>query len=183
MLTFEDARATAQARASISGKTWCLYTDSNLNLQICPEAEGPKEVIEVFTPVQWRESPMIERLEALCRDVAKLDDNGPDPHVAEVKEKATALLAKFFPSEGFFFHDYTSPTDKYTVIGFYNTGERYCGHHIGEKWLDAVKAAVVEGTIDLNIVEVIAGHHKGLTECEYVESASCFPRVSEGDSP
>lgn len=47
-----------------------------------------------------KEPSMLEQLEGLCRDVAKLDDNGPDPNVSDVKEKASALLARFFTPEG-----------------------------------------------------------------------------------
>lgn len=70
---------------------------------------------------------------------------------------------------------------KFTVIGYYCTGERYCGHHVGETWVEAVQAAIEEGGIELNIVEVIEGHHKGLTECDFVESACDFPTTPEGD--
>jgi len=73
-------------------------------------------------------------------------------------------------------------SNKFTVIGCFDTGERYCGHHVGETWVEAVQAAIEEATIELDIVEVISGHHMGLTESEYVESACDFPQTSEGDS-
>lgn len=77
-------------------------------------------------------------------------------------------------------------SNKYTVIGCFDTGERYCGHHFGETWADAVRAAIEElseAAVELDIVEVISGHHMGLTESEYVESACDFPATPEGDSP
>lgn len=107
---FDDSRVQAQVRANITGKIWCMYTDQSSNLQICPESDGPHEVIEVFAPQQWRDSTMVEQLESLCRDVSKLDDNGPDPNVADVKEKAITLLDTFFPSTGYFFEGDTKPS-------------------------------------------------------------------------
>lgn len=47
-----------------------------------------------------KEPSMLEQLEGLCRDVAKLDDNGPDHHVSDVKYEAIRLITKFFTPEG-----------------------------------------------------------------------------------
>ena len=51
-------------------------------------------------PRKKKDPSMLERLESLCRSVAKLDDNGPDPNVFDVKQEAKALIDKFFTPEG-----------------------------------------------------------------------------------
>ena len=76
--------------------------------------------------------------------------------------------------------------NEFTVIGYYDTGERYNGHHTGETWTDAVEKAIAEagdgGGFGLNIVEVIAGFHMGLTEGEHVEAACDFPSGEADES-
>lgn len=69
----------------------------------------------------------------------------------------------------------------FTVIGYYDTGERYNGHHNGETWVESVQSAIAEAGMDLNIVEVIAGSHMGLTEGEHVEAACDFPTVGDDE--
>ena len=73
--------------------------------------------------------------------------------------------------------------NQFTVIGYFDTGERYCGHHNGETWTDAVQDAIqgCELSRDLNIVEVLEGFHNGLTEGQYVEAACDFPMAEEAD--
>ena len=98
--SLKRAREQAQSNADLGGREWCLFTDTCSNLHICPRSEGPREVWETFVPLKKAEPSMLERLEALCRDVAKLDDNGPDPRVYDVKQEAEALIHKFFTPEG-----------------------------------------------------------------------------------
>ena len=94
------ARIQAQANADLKNEDWCLFTDTASNLHICPDWRGPDDVIEVISPEKKKGPSMLERLEALCRTVATLDDNGPDPKVYDVKQEAESLIAKFFTPEG-----------------------------------------------------------------------------------
>lgn len=59
-----------------------------------------REQAQANADLGGREPSMLEQLEGLCRDVAKLDDNGPDRHVADVKYEAIRLIMKFFTPEG-----------------------------------------------------------------------------------
>lgn len=72
--------------------------------------------------------------------------------------------------------------NKFTVIGYYENGQRYCDHLFGETWIDAVQAAIHGAGHSLNIVEVFAGWHTGLTESEYVEAACDFPSGEADES-
>ena len=79
------------------------YTDEEVVLQ--SSYTGPSGVtiwnIQRHMNYPRKKGPsMLEQLEALCRDVAKLDDNGPDPHVSDVKYEAIRLIMKFFTPEG-----------------------------------------------------------------------------------
>jgi hypothetical protein len=66
--------------------------------------------------------------------------------------------------------------ERFTVIGYYDeTGERYNGHIRAVTWTDAVEVAILEAGMDLVIVEVLAGHHKGLAFANLVEHACDWP--------
>lgn len=72
----------------------------------------------------------------------------------------------------------------FTVIGYYEeSGQRYCSHQIGETWVEAVQSAILEIVEELVIVEVIAGHHAGLTESQQIENSIDFPTAEEEYEP
>ena len=64
-------------------------------------------------------------------------------------------------------------TKRYTVIGYYGDGQRYCGHHNAGTVQSAVRQASRNGD-GLQIVEVLEGYHMGLTTGLYVETAAGF---------
>ena len=66
--------------------------------------------------------------------------------------------------------------NEFTVIGYFDdNGMKWVGHYKAETWMDACQKAITEIDMDLVIVEVIKGHHWGLTEASLVEHACDFP--------